>query len=292
MPNRDNGFVARHYVPLADLDPRLADAMLDLLAVERIAAYVAPSTGHLGGYLEVHLPARPRDRLWVDREQHDRAIGLLNAHTDPNSIGQVEQDDAAPIAPGNLLDAPQSASQPSTSPPSPDAGTQATLGDDDVWASVLASFDLPSYEPPLSSTDSADTDAEDRSAEHPVPRRVVRPERTNPAPVTSLDKAPPDLTPLPAALPPPSGWDPLDLLDEHFVPPQPPPVPRLRPTTRWALVAIVGGLALLVLPHVINSMPDGAAALGIFLMIGGFIALIVNMRDDRGTDDDDNGAVV
>ena len=44
MPGRDNGFVARHYVALADLDPRLAEAMLDVLRVEGIAAYVVPST--------------------------------------------------------------------------------------------------------------------------------------------------------------------------------------------------------------------------------------------------------
>ena len=62
MPGRDNGFVARHYLPLADLDPRLAEAMLDVLRTESIAAYVEPSTGRLGGYLEVHLPDRPHDR--------------------------------------------------------------------------------------------------------------------------------------------------------------------------------------------------------------------------------------
>ena len=82
MPGRDNGFVARHYVPLADLDPRLADAMLEALRAEGIAAYVEPSTGQLGGYLEVHLPERPRDRLWVDRRHHDRATTLLNVHGD------------------------------------------------------------------------------------------------------------------------------------------------------------------------------------------------------------------
>ena len=87
MPGRDNGFVARHYVALADLDPRLAEAMLDVLRVEGIAAYVVPSTGRLGGYLEVHLPERPRDQLWVDREHHDRATALLDAHraTEPST---------------------------------------------------------------------------------------------------------------------------------------------------------------------------------------------------------------
>src|SRR5438132_2098738 len=99
MPGRDNGFVARHYVPLADLDPRLAEAMLEVLKVEGIAAYVVPSTGRLGGYLEVHLPERPRDQLWVDREHHDRATALLDAHrADPERAAEPSSAELPPDA--------------------------------------------------------------------------------------------------------------------------------------------------------------------------------------------------
>jgi hypothetical protein len=292
MPNRDNGFVARHYVPLADLDPRLADAMLDLLRDEGIAAYASPSTGRLGGYLEVILPERPRDRLWVDREQRDRAVGLLNAHADPESIGQITDDDAPPVAQGDLLDAPPDSrgeSAPTTdesatsrSPEQLDAAPDG--GQDDAWASVLASFEMPAYEPPGSDT---------RTADHPVPRRIVRPAERGGTETGRAD----DVTSAvvggaaPLEAPSPVGWDPLELLDEHFVPPQPPPPPRLRTTTKWALAGILVGLVLLVWPHVSDSMPEGASALGVFLMIGGFVALIANMRDDRDSNDDD-GAVV
>jgi hypothetical protein len=287
MPNRDNGFVARHYVPLADLDPRLADAMLDLLRDEGIAAYASPSTGRLGGYLEVILPERPRDRLWVDREQRDRAVGLLNAHADPDSIGQIADDgqgdaDAPPIAQGDLLDAPP----PDSSAPE---GQPEPAVDDDGWASVIASFELPAYEPPAPPVDT-------RTAEHPVPRRIVRPAEKNSgaaADASRGDDATASIVGGTAPLDQPSvaGWDPLELLDEHFIPPQPPPPPRLRTTTKWALAGIVIGLVLLIWPHVSDSMPEGASALGVFLMIGGFVALIVNMRDDRDSNDDD-GAVV
>ena len=130
MPGRDNGFVARHYVPLADLDPRLADAMLEALRAEGIAAYVVPSTGRLGGYLEVHLPERPRDRLWVDREHHDRAAALLNLHSDRPEIIAAPTEDAAGDFPDALAG---------------DA-TEAVPTDsaDDVWAQLVADFDLPS----------------------------------------------------------------------------------------------------------------------------------------------------
>jgi hypothetical protein len=348
MPNRDNGFVARHYVPLADLDPRLADAMLDLLRDEGIAAYASPSTGRLGGYLEVILPERPRDRLWVDREQRDRAAGLLTKHTDPESIGhfspaeaaaiahetpgseltdQVEHagdsdgsaepevvrvertDTSAAAASGDLLDKPSPAApSPSGGPvAAPPAGTSAATdsaatdtGDTDTgveragaegaegatadgdlaWAAVLASFELPAYETPAAP-------GTDTRQDHPVPRRVVRPAEPTASPLHE--------TPVPAAAAPDeaatSGWDPLDLLDEHFVPPQPPAPPRLQTATRWALAAIICGLGLVVGPRVSDSMPEGAAALGVFLMIGGLVALVANMREDHD-DDRDDGAVV
>ena len=139
MPGRDNGFVARHYVPLADLDPRLADAMLEALRAEGIAAYVVPSTGQLGGYLEVHLPERPRDRLWVDRRHHDRATTLLNVHGDrpdllaaPSSPGQhdgnkADVEGAPDVHPDDHVDG------------APYGGDSA----DDVWAQIVAGFDLP-----------------------------------------------------------------------------------------------------------------------------------------------------
>jgi hypothetical protein len=371
MPTRDNGFVARHYVPLADLDPRLADAMLDLLREENIAAYASPSTGRLGGYLEVILPERPRDRLWVDREQRDRAAVLLAEHTDPETVDRIDAGAAHPAdsieATGIIDDAVLKAQAAQAVPPSqnaqpdelaapaerstPDPSTAAdgqhdradllpheapatsdasqdaaggtsmasapadpaghatgggpghagadqdqpqannpaaddqgsgTEEVDPAWAAILASFELPSYEPPAGHP-SVDT----RTAERPVPRRVVRPAEPAPAPVRDVAPVPPS-SDLPAA----TGWDPLDLLDEHFVPPRPPPAPRLQAATRWALAAIVVGLALIIGPHLSDSMPGDAAALGVFLMIGGLVALVANMRDDRGNDRDDDGAVV
>jgi hypothetical protein len=291
MPNRDNGFVARHYVPLADLDPRLADAMLDLLRDEGIAAYASPSTGRLGGYLEVILPERPRDRLWVDREQRDRAVGLLNAHADPDSIGQINPDELNAEASGDLLDPaplPGALAEPASSFDEPDAN-DSDGGSDDAWASVMASFELPAYEPPSQSA--GDT----RTTEHPVPRRIVRPAEKSTATgeTTRAEDAGSATIGSPASVntPSPAGWDPLDLLDEHFVPPQPPPPPRLRTATKWALAAIVVGIALIVWPHLSDSMPESAGALGVFLMIGGFVSLIANMRDDHDGRDDD-GAVV
>jgi hypothetical protein len=66
---RDNGLRCASYTPLADLDPRIADAMLEALRDHGIAAYAGPTPAASGANLELQLPDRPIDRLWVDERQ-------------------------------------------------------------------------------------------------------------------------------------------------------------------------------------------------------------------------------
>jgi hypothetical protein len=282
MPGRDNGFVARHYVPLADLDPRLADAMLEALRAEGIAAYIVPSTGSLGGYLEVHLPERPRDRLWVDRDYHERAATLLSAHSErPDVIAAT----GVP-GPGAPAGRPDEASAPPAIEPVSDEGADPGTGAggdsvDDAWAQLVAGFDLPAYEgrAPLElPAETADTPGDPP----PVPRRIVRA-----ADMTS-DAGTPNADDLQLF----GDVDPLSILDEHFVPEPPPPLPRLRSGTRWALAAILVGLALIVGRSFTDAVPD-AVALGVLAIVGGFVGLVAMMREDRPSDSDpDDGAVV
>ncbi|HWF41901.1 MAG TPA: hypothetical protein VN683_07460 [Acidothermaceae bacterium] len=306
MPGRDNGFVARHYVPLADLDPRLADAMLEALRAEGIAAYVVPSTGQLGGYLEVHLPERPRDRLWVDRRHHDRATTLLNVHGD--------RPDLIVAATPNQLDDGLNNGPDGDGLPDGDSDGDVDgrpLGGDstdDVWAQIVAGFDLPATVgagpwplaedlPPdsdaapsgdgsdrrrPSSIESLYTATQDPTDQSPVPRRIVRP--VDP----SIDAGASSST----ASTPSGEYDPLSILDEHFVPGPPPPLPRLRRGTRWALAAILVGIVLIVGRAFWDSVPD-AVFLGVLFVVGGFIGLVAMMREDRPSDSDpDDGAVV
>jgi hypothetical protein len=76
-PGRGNGLEAAAYAPVADLEPQLADAMLDALRDEGVAAYVVPAAGLRGAYGDVRLPDRPTDRLWVDRDAQDRVRVVL-----------------------------------------------------------------------------------------------------------------------------------------------------------------------------------------------------------------------
>lgn len=222
---RDNGLSAEHYVVLADLDPRVADALLSDLAEAGIAAYVVPTPGKRGGYLETHLPTRHTDRVFVD------ARAERGAHT--------------------LLDS---------------ATATTDLDEDAAWREIVESFAAPSAEPvppwPVS---------EDLDGPPLAPPRVVHRVATDfvAAPI-NLDE------------------------EEHFVPPAPPPVPRLRSVTVLALLAIAGGVALLALPSVLDYAADTAVqVLAVCLMLGGFGSLVYRMQDGSDDEDDpDDGAVV
>jgi len=74
---RDNGLVAAVYAAAGDVDPRVGEHLLDVLAVRGIAAYLQPASDLHPVTRTTTLPARPTDRLFVDREHLDTARGFL-----------------------------------------------------------------------------------------------------------------------------------------------------------------------------------------------------------------------
>lgn len=127
---RDNGLRCAGYQPVADLDPRIADAMLVTLRAAGIAAYAAPTPAASGGYGELRLPSLPTDRLWADSEQLDRARELLADQTsEPPDVV------AAGAAPSPM--------------PEPEQVTPTTAVDfDAAWQQVLTSLRSPSVREP------------------------------------------------------------------------------------------------------------------------------------------------
>lgn len=93
----------------------------------------------------------------------------------------------------------------------------------------------------------------------------------------------------------PSDGD-LDEDDEgHFVPPEPPPLPRGDTTSRFAWLAVLGGPLLLVLTVLFQQdMTWWITTLGVGGFLGGFATLVMRMRDDEDDDfqDPGRGAVV
>jgi hypothetical protein len=112
--SRDNGLRCGSYVAVGDLDPRVADAMLETLRSEGIAAYVAPTPAVKGVGMELHLPARMTDRLYVDSTKSERASGLVDR----------EKQDAEPAA-------------------RPSASLGADVDVDAAWQQLLTSLKSP-----------------------------------------------------------------------------------------------------------------------------------------------------
>ena len=82
---------------------------------------------------------------------------------------------------------------------------------------------------------------------------------------------------------------------EHYIPPTPPPLPKLDPITKGAWVALFGGPAYLVVATAVGwSVPGVAAFLAVAAFVTGFAVLVLRMNDPGpgGSDDGDDGAVV
>jgi hypothetical protein len=103
--------------------------------------------------------------------------------------------------------------------------------------------------------------------------------------------APPQQPRSPA--PPPEPAPAAD--DEHFVPPEPPPLPRLGPPALVGLALIVIGLVLVVAPGWLGVADPYGLPLGLVGLAAGLGWLVLRLwpdPPDRSDDGDDDGAVV
>ncbi|WP_395296512.1 hypothetical protein ACF9IK_26000 [Kitasatospora hibisci] len=83
--------------------------------------------------------------------------------------------------------------------------------------------------------------------------------------------------------------------EEHFVPPEPPPLPPADTTAKFAWLAVLGGPALLLFDAVVWREVSGWPAwVGVTAFLGGFVTLVVRMKERDGDEPEDphGGAVV
>ena len=110
---RHNGREALSYVPLTDLDPCLADALLDLLDDRGVAAYVAPALRRPPSLVVQPRIDRPLDRVYVDaaavatdddalEDLDARARALDDLDVDVDRVTGAEGRDV--LADGGLVD--------------------------------------------------------------------------------------------------------------------------------------------------------------------------------------------
>ena len=89
---RDNGLDAVLWHPLRDVDPRVGEHLLDVLAAAGIAAYLDPSTDVEPYTRSVSLPSPPSDRLFVDRARRTEAAAVVAEHAaDPTPEAVAER---------------------------------------------------------------------------------------------------------------------------------------------------------------------------------------------------------
>lgn len=269
---RDNGLVAAQYAPVGDVDPRVGEHLLDVLAGDGIAAYLQPAADLNPVTRTTTLPARPTDRLYADRQYLDAARGYL---------ARLGTEDAGEEATAGGAGHPASADRTG-------AASDQTVDVESAWASIVAGFDSDAAAPGRGAWPAAEDLRDDDAAVGALadgwtdtPYRVGERGRRadeEPSLLDALDTFGADL-----------GED-----EEGYTPPPPPPLPRPSRASVLALVAIVAGLAVFFFPTLLPVDGDLALLLGFVALLAGVVTLIWRLRpgDEDDERDPDDGAVV
>jgi hypothetical protein len=257
---RDNGLDAADFAPAGDVDPRVGEHLLDVLQAAGIAAYLQP-TADLNPILRATtLPARPTDRLYVDR-----------AHL------EVAREHVHKVTGGAL--------------PTPPADPTAEPDIEAEWAKIVAGFHTtvdptaapwPASEEVQSPAEPA-RGADPQPADEPVSytrRRTDRPEP--PSLLDGLDTFGADL-----------DEDDEDDEEDRYVPPPPPPLPRISKYAVMGIIGVVVGFLLFVFPGLLPITRDYVTLIGFAAIVTGAVMLVWRLRSGDDEDDDfDDGAVV
>jgi hypothetical protein len=262
---RDNGLVASEYVAAGDIDPRVGEHLLDVLAAAGIAAYLQPSTDLHPITRTTSLPSRPTDRLFVDRAHLGTAREYLReVGVDPDRGREI------PAPPAPALD-PQREIEPAA----PDVEA--------AWLEIVAG-----YNRTVDPTDAPWPTSENvtLSEPRPLPRldkiepvRERRAEPDEPSLLDALDTFGADL--------------PDDEDTEGYTPPPAPPLPRISTAASFGVGAIAFGLLLFVWPGLLPMAMNTVLLLAFGSIVAGFATLIWRLRPGDDDDDDfDDGARV
>lgn len=262
---RDNGLPeAARYVALVDVDPPVADHVLELLRDAGVTAVAEPLAGDRGLARDTRPPRRPTDRVHVDSGHLDLAQQVVGA-----ALPSLRADFHADAA--RRADAADMAGRPAPASSSDD------LAPDDVeslFADIVAGYDAP--------------------ATDPVPRWSVLEDADALPPFEPPERPPLSSRLLRSSGPAEPAPVPDHEVDDHFVPDPPPPLPESDRVTRLAWAGLIGGPVLIMIAAVFGLSLGGwvlVAALAAFL--GGFATLILRMGDRRSDDDGwDDGAVL
>jgi hypothetical protein len=268
---RDNGLDAADYAAAGDVDPRVGEHLLDVLAVDGIAAYLQPSADLNPILRATTFPGRPTDRLYVDRTHLAEARATLNKLT-----GGI-----SPIPPA----APRGDNRPAA------GGSQRDV--DAEWARIISGFNetVDPTAAPWPSSEALTVDPT-RPPDQPEPPPTLQ---------SAADFSGITLNRRRTDNPEPSLLDGLDSFgtgvdddeDERYVPPPPPPLPHISKYAIAGVLAIVIGFVLFLRPTLIPIDSDFVTLIGFCAVIAGAVTLVWRLRSsDDDEDDFDDGAVV
>ncbi|HEU4347482.1 MAG TPA: DUF308 domain-containing protein [Actinoplanes sp.] len=250
---RDNGLDAADYAVAGDVDPRVGEHLLDVLAAGGIAAYLQPSADLNPILRTTTYPARPTDRLYVDRTHLAVAREHLHKLT------------------GGL---------PHTRPPKPETPQSEV---DAEWARIVAGFNTPVDTPAW-----PDSEGVEKPRQHPpmpsaadisgitLNRRRTDPQPPEPTFLDGLD-----------AVDNAEGDD-----EDRYIPPPPPPFPRISKYAIAGVLGIVIGFVLFLRPTLLPVDRDLVTLIGFGAIVAGAVTLVWRLRSGDDEDDTDDGAVV
>ncbi|MEH1127561.1 DUF308 domain-containing protein [Micromonospora sp. CPCC 206061] len=253
---RDNGLDATEYAVAGDVDPRVGEHLLDVLAAGGIAAYLQPSSDLNPVTRTTTMPSRPTDRLYVDRAHLAVARDYLTRLTDEAAAAKepdVETEWARIVA-GYHADVD------TRTPP---------------WPAVE---DVPSGRAPEVRTESDGLADATHITDITLTPPKLAPAKPEPSLLDGLDT-------FGAQLPADD--------DESYTPPPPPPLPRISKYAVVGILAIIGGFLLFLFPDLAPIDRAVATVLGFAAILTGFVTLVLRLRSgDDEEDDPDDGAVV
>ncbi|SCG41352.1 hypothetical protein GA0070609_1017 [Micromonospora echinaurantiaca] len=268
---RDNGLDASEYAVAGDVDPRIGEHLLDVLAAGGIAAYLQPSADLNPVTRTTTVPSRPVDRLYVDRSHLTTARDYLTQLTDEAPTDRPRPDEPDIEAEWARIV----------------AGFHATptAGDNPWPAAEDVDPDEPTKSGPVTRTGADEPGGPTATDVRRLPYAAdisgisVGPDRQDePSLLDGLDTF---------------GADLPDDEDERYTPPPPPPLPRISKYAAAGVLAIVVGFLLFLFPDLLPVDRAVVTLFGFTGILAGFVTLIWRLRPGDSDDDDpDDGAVV
>jgi hypothetical protein len=166
----------------------------------------------------------------------------------------------------------------------PDSQAGPARSQDAAWEQIVAQLrrDEATSAAPWPDAEGLDTTPQDTGDDEPSPALDSRPDPSSPRPVIIWRGSEKDIdAELDRAIP-----------DEHFVPPEPPPLPRADAITWAAWIGVIGGPLLLLALTALGRSSSVLVGFSAAAFLGGFAVLITRMRSQRDPYDPDDGAVV